>query len=189
MIRSAILPVAALLIGLGAASPAGAAAWTVDAAKSRLGFAGQQTGAPFTGRFKTWTAAIDFDPAHPEGGHVTATVDVASAATDDPQKDEALPGSDWFDATQFTTATFEAAGFAPKGGDAYEAKGKLTLRGVSKDVAVPFTLTIAGDAAHAAGKAQLVRTDFGVGQGSWASGDTVALAVDVDFDLVATRKP
>ena len=54
---------------------------------------------------------------------------------------------------------------------------------------LPFTLTIAGDQAHAVGHAKLVRTDFGVGQGTWASGDYVALDVSVDLDIVATRKP
>lgn len=180
---------ATLLAGLGATASADAATWTVDPAKSKLGFTGQQTGTPFSGRFKAWTVAIDFDPAHPEAGRVSATIDIASASTGDPQKDEALPTSDWFDAAKFTTATFEAVGFLPKGGDAFETSGKLTLRSVTKDVTLPFTLTVAGDVAHAVGQAKLVRTDFGVGQGSWAADDYVALGVDVDMDLVATRKP
>ncbi len=183
----AIAAAGLLLIGFGSAAQA--ASWTVDPAKSTLGFTGQQTGAPFTGRFKTWTAAIDFDPAHPEAGHVSASIDIASASTDDPQKDEALPTPDWFDATEFGKATFDATGFAPKGGDAFETSGKLTLRGVSKSVVLPFTLTIVGDQAHAIGHAKLLRTDFGVGQGAWTSGDYVALDVTVDLDLVATRKP
>ena len=173
----------------GAVTTAEAATWTVDLGKSKLGFTGQQSGAPFSGRFKTLAAAIDFDPSKPEAGHVAATVDVASATTDDAQKDEAMPGSDWFDAANFAKATFEATGFTSKGPDSYETKGKLTLRGLTKDVTLPFTLTITGDQAHAVGKTKLVRTDFGVGQGSWSSGDTVALDVDVDLDLVATRQP
>ena len=186
MMRCTSMAAAALLIGAGAAQ---AATWTVDPAKSRLGFTGSQTGTPFSGRFKTWTAAIDFDPAHPEAGRVSVKVDTASASTDDPQKDEALPTPDWFDASSFTTATFDAAGFSPKGGDAYETTGKLTLRGTAKDVVLPFTLTLTGDQAHAVGHAKLVRTDFGVGQGAWTSGDYVALDVAVDLDLVATRQP
>lgn len=186
MIRSS-LAAAALLAGL--AGSAEAASWTVDPAKSSLGFSGEQTGTPFTGHFKSWTASIDFDPAHPEAAHILATVDTASATTGDPQKDEALPGSDWFDAAGFAKATFEATGFTPKGGDTYETAGKLTLRGVAKPVVLPFTLTLAGDQAHAVGHAKLVRTDFGVGQGTWATGDYVALDVTVDLDITATRKP
>ena len=189
MKRFTISAYVAVLLVFGAATVAEAATWAIDPGKSKLGFTGQQSGAPFSGRFKTWTAIIDFDPAKPEAGHVAATVDVASATTDDAQKDEAMPGSDWFDAANFAKATFEATGFVPKGPDSYETKGKLTLRGVTKDLTLPFTLTIAGDQGHAVGKAKLVRTEFGVGQGSWSSGDTVALEVDVDIDLIAERKP
>ena len=186
MIRTIPLAAAVLLAGAGAA---GAATWTVDPAKSTLGFTGDQTGTPFTGRFKAWTAAIDFDPAHPEAGRVAVKVDVASAATGDPQKDEALPTPDWFDASSFTTASFDAAGFASKGGDAYETTGKLTIRGITKDVTLPFTLNIDGDTAHAEGKANLVRTTWGVGQGSWASDQYVGFGVDVTVDLTAKRQP
>lgn len=191
MTRSQCLALAAavLVAGLGSATAARAAGWAMDPAKSRLGFTGQQTGAPFTGRFKTWSASIDFDPAKPETAHVAATVDVASATADDPQKDEAMPSADWFDAGDFAKAIFKANGFTPKGGDAYETRGTLTLRGVTKPVTLAFTLTVSGDQAHAVGKAKLMRTDFGVGQGSWSSGDMVALDVDVDMDLAATRKP
>lgn len=176
------------LFGLGFAANAEAASWTLDPAKSKLGFTGSQSGTPFSGRFKTWTALIDFDPANPGAAHILATIDVTSATTDDPQKDEAMPQADWFDASNFAKATFEATGFTPKGGTSFETTGKLILRGVSKNVSLPFELTVEGNQAHAVGKAQLVRTDFGVGQGSWSSGDMVALDVTVDVDLVATAK-
>ena len=183
----------ALVLGsTGAWAGAAAAAdptWAVDSAKSTLGFTGQQSGAPFSGQFKTWTARISFDPAHPETAQVLATVDVASATTGDAQKDEAMPGEDWFDAAKFATATFQATGFAPKGSGSYDAKGKLMLRGMTRDVDLPFTLTITGNTAHAVAHATLVRTDFGVGQGAWTTGDTVALEVAVDLDLTATRSP
>lgn len=176
------------LLGVGMLGAAHASSWEVDKAKSKLGFTGVQSDAPFSGRFKTWDATVDFDPANPSAAHVMATIDVASATTDDPQKDEAMPQSDWFDAAHFAQATFEATGFTPKGADAYETTGKLTLRGVSKDVTLPFTLTIDGNQAHAAGSAKLVRTAFGVGQGSWSSGDMVGLEVNVEVDLAATKK-
>jgi polyisoprenoid-binding protein YceI len=171
-----------------ASGSAHAASWTVDPARSTLGFSGTQTGAPFTGKFKTWTATIDFDPAKLEVAHVRVDVDVASATTDDPQKDAALPGEDWFDAGKFAHATFEATGFKAAGGDAFETSGHLTLRGIVKPVTLPFTLTIKGDEAHAVGHAKLVRTDFGVGGGQWADGAMVGLDVTVDVDLVATKK-
>ena len=181
----AALPLAAA--PLLAAAPATAADWAVDTAKSRLGFSGVQTGAPFQGGFGKWSAEIAFDPVHPEAGHAQVTIDLASARTGDPQRDGALPQTDWFNVKQFPEARFEATGFVAKGGNAYEAPGKLTIRGIAKDVVLPFTLEITGDKAEAKGHLNLVRTGFGVGQGVWATGEWVALDVGVDVDLVATK--
>ena len=182
-----VLPLATALALF--AAPGFAATWTVDPGKSKLGFSGTQTGEGFSGTFKSWTGTIDYDPAQPAAAHVAMTIDVGSAATGDPQRDEALPGEDWFNASKFPKATFEATGFSPKGGDAFETTGKLTIRGVSKDVTLPFTLKVDGDTAHATGKATLVRTTWDVGQGSWASDQYVGFGVDVDVDLTAKRQP
>jgi polyisoprenoid-binding protein YceI len=168
------------------ASPALAGTWTVDAAKSRIGFTGTQTGSKFTGSFGKFTATIDFDPAKPDAAHVAVDIETASAKTGDVQRDEAMPQPDWFDATKFPTAHFEATGFTPKGGDKYETTGKLTIRGMTQDVVLPFTLDINGGIAHAVGHADLIRTKFGVGQGTWADAQWVALEVGVDIDLAAT---
>jgi polyisoprenoid-binding protein YceI len=169
------------------ATPALAADWTVDAAKSHLGFSGTQNGAPFKGSFGTWTAQIAFDPAHPDTGHAKVTIDLASAKTGDTQRDSALPQVEWFDVKAFPQASFEATGFVAKGGNAYEAPGTLTIRGMAKDVVLPFALVVTGDTAGAKGHLSLIRTGFGVGQGVWATAEWVALEVGVDVDLVATK--
>jgi polyisoprenoid-binding protein YceI len=180
-----LLPAA--LLAFLAAAPAHAADWTVDPARSTIGFSGTQTGSPFTGRFTRFDARIRFDPAHPEAAHALVTIDMASATTGDAQRDGAMPGKDWFAVTQFPKAVFEATGFAARGPGAWETRGTLTLRGIGHDEALPFTLTIDGATAHAKGRLQLVRSAFGVGQGPWSTGQWVALEVGVDVDLVATR--
>ncbi len=180
---------AALTLLLLAPAAAQAAAWQADPAKSTIGFSGTQSGTPFKGHFKTFTAKIEFDPAHPDQGHADIVIDLASAASGDKQRDTALPQSDWFNTAAFPQAHFVATRFDAKGGAAYEAVGTLTIRGITKPVTLPFTLTIDGATAHAAGHVQLIRTDFGVGQGEWASDQYVALQVGVDVDLTATKSP
>jgi polyisoprenoid-binding protein YceI len=172
---------------LFAAAPARAAEWVVDPALSHLQFSGLQTGVAFQGSFGIWKAEISFDPAHPEAGRARVTIDLASAATGDLQRDGALPDADWFDTAAFPRAEFVVDHFVAKGGGEYEAPGRLTIRGIARDVLLPFTLGITGDRAAAKGHLTLVRTDFGVGQGVWSTGDWVALEVGVDVDLVATR--
>ncbi|NEU14284.1 YceI family protein [Methylobacterium sp. BTF04] len=166
-----------------------AADWTVDPAKSRIGFSGEQVGAPFSGRFERFEARISLDPAKPETGQATVLVDLASARTGDVQRDEALPQKDWFDVKTQAMARFESTRIAATGPGAYEAVGTLTIRGQSRAVTLPFRLDLTGDAAHAVGHVDLVRTDFGIGQGPWASGQWVALKVGIDIDLVASRMP
>jgi len=182
MKRLALLAALSLL-----ATPALAADWAVDVPHSHLGFSGVQNGAPFQGSFGKWNAEIAFDPAHPDAGHAKVTIDLSSAKTGDVQRDGALPQAEWFDVKAFPEATFEATGFVAKGGDTYEAPGKLTIRGIAKDVVLPFTLTVTGDKATAKGHLSLVRTGFGVGQGVWATAEWVGLDVGVDIDLTATH--
>jgi polyisoprenoid-binding protein YceI len=178
---------AALLTTAQSAFAASAPIWTVDLAASKLGFSGSQTGQPFSGRFARYSAVIAFDPAHLDTSRIKVDVDLASAATGDPQRDDALPGDDWFNTSQFPQATFASNKILKKPGGSYEADGTLTLRGATHPLALPFTLTVNGTHAHAKGHATLVRTNFGVGQGQWATGDYVALDVGIDIDIVATR--
>jgi polyisoprenoid-binding protein YceI len=168
------------------AGMARAETWTVDKAQSRLGFTGSQSGAEFSGTFKAFDAKIDFDPKNPAAGHASVDIDMASAVTGDKQRDEAIPGADWFAIAKFPHAHFEAIGFKALGGDRYEADGTLSIRDVKKDVALPFTLTFANGVATADGDLVLVRTDYGVGQGDWSSGEYVGLHVDVTVHIVAT---
>ena len=169
------------------AGPAAAADWNVVAAKSRLGFEGTAAGVPFEGRFNRWQARISFDAAAPDAARATVTVDMGSAETGDPQKDAGLPQSEWFDAKTFPAATFEAHSFRAMGGHAYEAAGSLRIRDVKKDVVVPLSIEVEGDSLHASGRFEFERTDYGVGQGSWRSGQWVALHVAATFDVTAER--
>jgi len=184
-----VIPAILLAAGLVLARPAAAADWAVDAGKSTLGFTGALSGKSFDGKFKSWQAEIAFDPANPAAGHAKVTIDMASAVTGDRQRDGALPDADWFDVKKSPQGLFEATGFKSLGGNQYEAAGSLTIRGIKKAVTLPFTLDIAGDEAHAKGKLDIVRTDYGVGQGEdWKDGSTVALGVSISFDLVAKKK-
>lgn len=174
-----------------AATPAASAAappaqWTLDRGASRIAFTGSQTGKEFTGSFSVFDVSIAFDPDNLGASRITATIDTSSASTGDRQRDDALPTSDWFSSSSFPAAVFESSDIrAARRG--YEARGRLTLRGVSKDVTLPFSLAIDGDRAVADGEVLLVRSDFGVGQGEFAGGEWVGLDVKVTLHIEANR--
>jgi polyisoprenoid-binding protein YceI len=164
---------------------ADASDWKIVAAKSWLGFAGSASGTPFDGRFSRWDAGITFDPDKPEAGHVTVSVDMASAATGDKEKDQTLPRAAWFDAKSFPRAVLEVKSFRANGGHDYDAIGTLALRNVSKAIVMPTMIEVSGNTLHATGHLDLMRTDYGVGAGTGAQ--WVALEVVAAFDVTAER--
>lgn len=172
--------VAAVLAG-----PASARPYAVDKSASRLGFTGSMSGAAFTGTFRRWDAAIEFDPNNLPASRATVTVDMSSAVTGDGTRDEALPSSDWFAAKKFPRATFTTRAITRTGPNRYQAAGDLTIRGVRRPVVLPFTLQLNGNAARMQGRLQLDRTAFGVGQGRFRTGGMVATPVKVTVDLTA----
>jgi polyisoprenoid-binding protein YceI len=160
--------------------------WTV-ASGGRLGFTARWNGEAVDGRFDRWRAAIRFSPDTLAKSQIRVTVDLASADTGDGQRDDSLKSSDFFDAGAHPSAVFVARDIRHTGGDRYEARGTLDLRGVSKPATIRFTLNIDGDRARVAGTARIDRTAFGVGQGEWAATDAIAAGVDIAFSFTATR--
>lgn len=169
-----------------AAPPAGPVAWKV-APGSALTFATSWSGTAVEGRFDTWTANILFSPDALDRSKVTVAIDMASAKTGDAQRDATLPAPDWFDAANHPKAIFTATRFERRGPDRYVAHGKLSLRGVSKAVDLPFRLTIVGDKARMSGDAAIDRVAFGVGQGEFTATDQIPAKVAVHVQLTARR--
>jgi len=170
-----------------AATPACAAHWNVDYAHSKLGFTVQWANEPFTATFKTWKAAIDFDPADLTHARADVTINIASEASDESDFDSGLQGAEGFAATQFSTAHFVATKFRQGSGNSYTANGTLTLKSISKPVTLAFTLDINAKTAHMVGTAHVIRTDYGVGRGEWAAPTPVAHDVKVDIDITAAQ--
>ncbi len=161
--------------------------WTVNRAQSRLSFSTSQSSSPIRGRFADWSADILFSPDALDASRVRVTVAMASFATEDSDSQGVLGGSQWFDTASHAEAVFSAERFRALGGDRYEARGTLRLKGVTRGAVVRFTLKIEGDTAWMTGTASLDRTAFGVGTGEWAGTDDIPAQVAVDVTIVATR--
>lgn len=168
-------------------APVEPSVWALDRG-STLAFATSWGGSAIEGRFDRWTADIRFSPEALDKSKVAVSIDLASAVTGDPQRDQSMGGFDWFDVGSHPKATFTATRFEKTGADRYVAHGQLTLRGVSKPQRLPFTLKIEGDKARVSGVTTLDRTAFGVGQGEWTSTDQIPAEVKVSVNLTATRR-
>jgi len=189
---AAAATVAALVAVLAAASPARAAsAWLADPARSRLAFVATQAGGEFGGQFKHFTTDITFDPGDLPGSRFHVVVDTGSADTQDETRDRALVGEDFFASGRWPTATFDATRFTPLPDGHYDARGRLTIRGVGRDVNVKFTFKPDADGRRAvlSGGTTIRRLDFGVGQGEWQDTKWVGNDVRIEFELVLAPGP
>jgi len=161
--------------------------YTANPQQSRLEFTGLQAGAEFKGSFHKFSAAVDFAPDAAASSRIDVQIDLNSVDSMDKDRDTTIRGSDIFDMAHWPTAHYVTRSVT-KTATGYWAVGALTLRGVTKDVAVNFQFIATPAGATLVGTAQLKRLDFGAGQGDWKSTEWVADAVKIGFSLVLTPK-
>ena len=161
-------------------------AWRVLSGSS-LNFATAWSGEAVAGRFDRWTADILFSPDALDRSRVKVSIDLASVKSGDEQRDASLPSADWFDVGAHPKAIFTAERFTRVGEGRFIAHGRLSLRGVSRPLDLPFRLKIVGDRAEVSGVTSLDRTVFGVGQGEWANTDQIPAKVTIRVALKARR--
>jgi polyisoprenoid-binding protein YceI len=183
--RESVRQVILFLICALVAMPAEAKVWKIDYSTSKLSFTGTQTGKPFTGSFGAYVAEVKFDPDNLMKSRIEVTIDMSSARTGDKQRDTALPGKDWFDTAVFQQATFLSTSVTRTTGPRqYVAKGKLTIKTITQDVELPFSLLPDRDGMRAKGELVVDRTKFNVGLGEWLSEEWVGHKVTIGVDLM-----
>ncbi len=157
--------------------------------RSRLAFAYKQMGVAMNGGFKRFAAQLAFDPAKPEAGRFSLNLDMASIDAGYPEANAEVVGKDWFDIKRFPQASFVSSGVRALGGDRYEARGTLTIKGKARPVTAPFTLRADKSGASLDGAFVLKRLDYGIGEGSWGDPSVVADEVQIQFSIAARMAP
>ncbi len=89
-------------------------------------------------------------------------IDVSSIDTDNSMRDNHLKDPDFFDVQKFPKAEFEILGLEESGTDLVKGKGKLTLKGITKEY--PFTASIVrtADSEKYTGLIKINRKDYGM---------------------------
>lgn len=174
--------IGAALLYLAILGPAGAAERPLLKDKSEISFTVTQMGVGVSGSFKRFNARVNLDPAKPETSSADLEVDIASISTGTEEADEEALKTPWLDAAGFPKATFKSSAVRALGGERYEVKGRLAIRGKPRELTVPFSLKNQTDGSSvASGEFRIRRTDFGIGGGQWNEGDLVADEVPVHF--------
>ncbi|MEM7053221.1 MAG: YceI family protein [Pseudomonadota bacterium] len=154
-----------------------------------LNFRSAVEGSGFSGGFGEFQVRYCMPQNQPDGGEIVVEVAMASADTDNRDRDEALLGPEFFDVEQFPTSSWTSEAISIQG-DRFSADGRLNLRGIEASVPVQFqidnaagdTLTVRGQF-QMTGQAEINRQDFSVGTGEFADPEFVRNRVDVNFSI------
>ncbi len=155
----------------------------VLADQSEVAFTTRQMGVPVEGKFRKFSATARIDAAAPHNSSVSISVDMGSIYFPAPEVVQEAKGVDWLDTSKFATAEFQSTSVKPLDARRVEVSGPLTIRGRSKTLVLPVTVTSEGGQTRAAGQFVLQRGDFGIGAGAWADPSLVANDVTVKFHL------
>ena len=157
--------------------------------QSTLSFNYKQMGVPMEGKFRKFAARISFDPAKLNAAQAQLDVTLASIDTGFSEADEEVIGKAWFNAKNYPAARFVSNGVKALGGNRFEARGKLTIKGKTLDVLAPFTFKPEGSSSIFDGAFTLKRLDYAIGEGAWSDVSAVANEIQIRFHLVAVAAP
>lgn len=172
--------------------------WNLDTSHSRIGFAVKHMMvSTVRGEFKAYTGSLQLDEADFTKSVITGEIDVASIDTRDEGRDGHLKSADFFDVENHPKMTFKSTRIEAKGGNDYVIYGDLTIRGVTREIAVsteysgkhqnPWGSTVTGFS----GSATINRKDFGL---EWnvaleTGGILVGEKVKLEIEVELTHQP
>jgi polyisoprenoid-binding protein YceI len=145
----------------GAAVNAAAVRYRVQPEASEVTFRATSRLMNADGRFHRLAGEVVADPNDPGSAKVTLSIEAASIDTGIGMRDNHLRSEDFLDVKQFPTITFESVrveGAAPR----LTVFGRLTVHGVTREVAVPVEVNMTGVALVAAGELIVNRRDYGL---------------------------
>lgn len=141
------------------------------------------------GRFSSGvTGTIHLDPQDIAKSTVTADIRADTIDTDNSLRDKDLRSPDFFEVDKYPEIKFQSTSVEKRGGD-YVAIGNLTIKDVTRQVELPFTLT----QAEVRGKKKLgIETSLTINRLDYhvnydPSGTTVSKEVKIEIDLEANQ--
>ena len=113
-----------------------ASTYTVDPAHSEVSFQIRHLVTKVRGTFGKFDGTIVKDDANASASSVEFQVDAASIDTGIADRDTHLRSADFLDAEQYPSLSFQSKRVERLGGDHLRVVGDLTIRGVTRDVAL-----------------------------------------------------
>jgi polyisoprenoid-binding protein YceI len=124
-----------------------------------------------TGKFNELSGDIHFDAAHLNTSKIRVSIETSSFDSDNKKRDKDLKSDSYFDVARYPKITMRSVSFLHTAGDNYLGKFDLTIKGITKQVELPFIYTLNGTTGKFAGIFIINRVDYGVGGSSMLAND------------------
>ena len=138
-------------------------------------------GEDIKGTFAESSVMLNLDMDNPADSSLSATVKTANANTSNPQINDSLPSSDWFDVAQHPEAKFVSTEMEMTSETSWLVTGDLTIRETTKPV--NFTLNLDPPNSTANGAFTINRLDYAVGAVEQADDSIAGFNVVIEFDF------
>ena len=153
-------------------APVATGAYNLDPTHTVIGFGVKHLEiALVEGRFKDFNGSIHYNASDPTKSTVEFSAKIESIDTGVAQRDAHLNTADFFDAAKFPMMTFKSR-HVEKKDKGYVLHGDLTIKGVTRPVSLPFTMTGAvkdpwgGSRFGIEASTKIDRRDFGITWGN-----------------------
>ena len=174
--------------------------WTIDKSHSTANFKVRHFTANVIGAFNDFDVTIALDRANPAKSSVELTIQTTSIDTNNENRDKHLRSADFFEVEKFPTITFKSTSVTPKGKDAFDVTGDLTMHGVTKRVTLPVTFlgfakTQRGEKAGFEIETTLNRKDYGIvwnralDEGGFMLSDDVKVTINLEMNRKMPEPP
>jgi polyisoprenoid-binding protein YceI len=165
-----------------------AGTWTVDPVHSEVSFiVRHMMVSKVRGRFDAFTGAVT-TADDPLQSSVTASVDLNTVNTGEPNRDNHIRSADFFEVEKHPTMTFQSTAVRPDG-DNFLLDGDLTIRGTTRPVTFQLEVNGFGPDAYGGTRAgfsattEINRHDWGVSYNGPIPGGGVAVSEKVTIAL------
>lgn len=163
--------------------------FAVDTKKSKITWIGRKVTGEHTGTINISSGSLNFDGKSLKSG--SFEIDMNSMVCTDLTDAEYnkkfighLKSDDFFSTAKFSKATFIISSVTPKGNNAYDVTGKLTIKGITNEITFPATVTQEGNLVKAKAKILVDRTKFDIKYGSGSFFDDLGdKAIDDQFEI------
>ena len=152
--------------------------WTANASAAQIKFSVKGPFGTVHGSFSGLMSTILFDEDNLAASSILASVVVKSINTGIGLRNKDLQKEKYFNADAFPSISFKSNKIK-KSGTGFKAMGNLTIKGITKNVEIPFSFSGKGNAGTFKGNFTLQRADYGIGKAGGSIGDTVTIELEV----------